>query len=261
MSSAEKDICKIFLERTTSRGKRIIDEMVDDFLTTLGSKVPRRFQPLIKQNNAQWQQLKEQIKQPVIKYIKNNGPLCASIVRWHTSSARLDEQIMQIQLKFKQTPFFTQLQIFLNKRLKLMLPPAPTGAPDPNAARAGAAVQRKQAATKAAKKISFAVEKISYNLRELQHLTDSLTTLNDLPLAKLHDREDEAGEKITEAQKMGPKMLGLLQQIKEGRQKKSITKLITDLLFQSESLSRKIEQLKPHTGMRRFITCNAYLGT
>ena len=106
MSSAEKDICKIFLERTTSRGKRIIDEMVDDFLTTLGSKVPRRFQPLIKQNNAQWQQLKEQIKQPVIKYIKNNGPLCASIVRWHTSSARLDEQIMQIQLKFKQTPFF-----------------------------------------------------------------------------------------------------------------------------------------------------------
>ena len=132
-----------------------------------------------------------------------------------------------------------------------MLPPAPTGAPDPNAARAGAAVQRKQAATKAAKKISFAVEKISYNLRELQHLTDSLTTLNDLPLAKLHDREDEAGEKITEAQKMGPKMLGLLQQIKEGRQKKSITKLITDLLFQSESLSRKIEQLKPHTGMQR----------
>ncbi len=56
-------------------------------------------------------------------------------------------------------------------------------------------------------------------------------------------------KKITEAQKMGPKMLGLLQQIKEGCQKKSITKLITDLLFQSESLSRKIERLKPTVGM------------
>jgi hypothetical protein len=36
MSSAEKkNICEIFLERKTVRGKRIIGEMVDDFLTTL----------------------------------------------------------------------------------------------------------------------------------------------------------------------------------------------------------------------------------
>ncbi len=203
MSSAEKGICKIFLERTTSRGKRIIDEMVDDFLTTLESKVPRRFQPLIKPNNAQWQHLKEQIKQSVIKYIKNNGPLCASIVRWHTSSVPLDKQIMEIQLKFKHTPFFTQLQSDLNKRLRLMLPPAPTGAPDPNAARTGAAARRKQAATKAAKKVSFAVEKISDNLKPLQRLTDELTTLNDLPLAKLYDREDEAGEKNYRSPKNG----------------------------------------------------------
>jgi hypothetical protein len=253
MSSAEKkNICEIFLERKTVRGKRIIGEMVDDFLTTLESKVPRRFQPLIKPNNAQWQQLKEQIKQPVIKYIKNNGPLCASIVRWHTSSAPLDKQIMEIQLKFKHTPFFTQLQSDLNKRLKLMLPPAPTGAPDPNAARTGAAARRKQAATKAAKKVASAVQKLTEILgsQPLQHLTNNLTILNGLPLAELYDREDEAGETITEAQKMGTKMVGktvgLLQQIKDKSQKENIMLPITRLLILSESLSSK---LKPTVGM------------
>jgi len=156
---------------------------------------------------------------------------------------------MEIQLKFKHTPFFTWLQSDLNKRLKLMLPPAPTGAPDPNAARAGAAVQRKQAAKKAEKKVASAVEKISEKLQPLRRLTDSLTILNDLSLAELHDREDEAGKKITEAQKMGTKVVGLLQQIKEERQKKYITSRITRLLFLSESLSSKIEQLKPTVGM------------